>query len=440
VKPRALLVDDDDGMRFMLRDALGTAGLEVHEARDGIEALERIADGGFHLVVTDLRMPRLDGLGLLRRLSGRPGAPRVVLITAHGSEQHVVEALRLGVFDYLSKPCPVAELLAVVARATEQVRLQLENERLSGELALSEHAPMRSPAMQELGVLVARVAPRDVNVLITGESGTGKERIADAIVRGSKRADRPFIRFNCAALTPELAEAELFGHSKGAFTGAQRARPGLFREADRGTILLDEIGEMQPALQAKLLRVLQEGEVRPVGEEHANKVNVRVLASTHRDLPAMIPSGAFRQDLFYRLNVVRLHVPPLRERPGDIRLLTEHFFAAFSRRLDVGPLRPSPAVLAALEARPWPGNVRELENTIERLVALSDGENIDLGLVDARAEAAPAAGLRAQVDAFERRLIIDALAQSRGNQAEAARALGIGRATLHDKLRRHGLA
>jgi len=444
VRPRALVVDDDAGLRFMLRDALSTAGLEVHEAKDGQEAFERIAAGGYHLVLTDLRMPRLDGLGLLRKLRELPGAPRAILITAHGSEQHVVEALRLGVFDYLRKPCPVAELLGVVARATEQVRLQMENERLTAELALSDGIAFRSAPMRELGVLVARVAPRDVTVLITGESGTGKEHIAEAIVRGSGRAEKPFVRFNCAALTPELAEAELFGHSRGAFTGAARARPGLFREADGGTLLLDEVGELQLALQAKLLRVLQEGEVRPVGEEIPSKVDVRVLASTHRDLEAMVAGGIFRQDLYYRLNVVRLRVPPLRERPGDIRFLAEQFFARFSRQFGVGSLRPTPEMIAALEARSWPGNVRELENTVERLLALSDGETLDLELIapaagESRRSLAGGGTLRQQLQAVERNLIVEAMTRARGNQAEASRALGIGRATLHDKLRRFGL-
>jgi two-component system response regulator HydG len=363
MSPRALIVDDDAGLRFMLRDTLTTAGLAVDEAPDGLAALERLETGGYSLVITDLRMPRLDGLGLLRRLREKPSAPRVVLLTAHGSEQHVVEALRLGVFDYLRKPFAMAEMMAVVARATEDVRLHLENERLAGELALSNAVVPRSVLMADLAVLVARAARRDVTVLITGESGTGKERIAEAIVAGSSRASQRFVRFNCAALTPDLAEAELFGHSKGAFTGAQRARPGLFREAHLGTLLLDEIGELHPALQAKLLRVLQEGEVRPVGEERSVTVDVRVLASTHRDLGAMVAAGTFRQDLFYRLNVVRLHVPPLRERREDIRPLAEHFIARFARQFDTGPLNTSPELLATLATRPWPGNVRELENT-----------------------------------------------------------------------------
>jgi two-component system response regulator HydG len=303
--------------------------------------------------------------------------------------------------------------------------------------------------MSRLALAVQRVAPRDVTVLITGESGTGKERVAEALVRASKRAGEPYVRFNCAALTSELAEAELFGHTRGAFTGAQRPRLGLFREADRGTILLDEIGELDPALQAKLLRVLQEREVRPIGDDRAQKIDVRVLASTHRDLREMVQRGAFREDLFYRLNVVPLRVPPLRERPEDVPVLVDHFFARFADRFGIPGLRVPQGVKAALAARPWPGNVRELENAVESLVALSDNGQIDLSLLDehtapstprvAVSELDPNAGLKTRVESFERSLLVEALAKTEGNQAEAARLLAIGRATLHDKLKKYRL-
>ena len=318
---RALVVDDDPGVRYTLREILESEGLEVEEAADGAEALARLDAAPAPLVLTDLRMPRLDGMALLRALAGRPHAPRVVLITAHGSERQAVEAMKAGAYDYFRKPFETEELLAVVRRAVEAVRLSLENERLAGEVALARTMVFASDAMRRLAVLVARVAPRDVTVLVTGESGTGKERVAEAIVQASPRASRPFVRFNCAALTPELAEAELFGHARGAFTGAVRARPGLFGEADGGTLLLDEIGELAPPLQAKLLRVLQEGEVRPVGEERARRVDVRVIASTHRDLGALVRAGTFREDLYYRLEVVALRIPPLRERPEDVPCL-----------------------------------------------------------------------------------------------------------------------
>ena len=296
-----------------------------------------------------------------------------------------------------------------------------------------------APAMSRLAVLVQRVAPRDVTVLITGESGTGKERVAEALVAASSRAAKPFVKFNCASLTTELAEAELFGHSKGAFTGAVRARVGLFGEADGGSLLLDEIGELDLGIQAKLLRVLQEGEVRPVGEDRPRKVNVRILAATHRDLRELVTQRRFREDLYYRLNVVNLRVPPLRERPEDVPVLIRAFLDRFCERFGTGPVRIEEAVLGRLCAYDWPGNVRELLNTIERLVALSHDGEVDPALLPDGSTAAPPLGLRDRVDAYERGLIVEAMREAGGNQAEAARRLGLPRVTLHDRLRKHHL-
>ena len=448
-RPRVLVVDDDAGIRFTLRDVLETAGIEVTEASDGREAIAKLtAEPAFHVVIMDLRMPHVSGLDLLQHLRQKPGGPRAIMITAHGSERHAVEAMKAGAYDYFRKPFEIDEVLAVVERAIESVSLRAENERLSGELNLARSMVFCSPAMSRLALAVQRVAPRDVTVLITGESGTGKERVAEALVRASKRANETFVRFNCAALTPDLAEAELFGHTRGAFTGAQRPRLGLFREADRGTILLDEIGELDQALQAKLLRVLQEREVRPVGDDRPQRIDVRVIASTHRDLREMVQRGAFREDLFYRLNVVPLRVPPLRERPEDVPVLVDHFFARFADRFGIVSLRVPAEVKTALAARSWPGNVRELENAVESLVALSDNGQIDLTLLDehaapstriAASENDAGAGLKARVESFERSLIVEALAKTNGNQAEAARLLLIGRATLHDKLKKYRL-
>jgi DNA-binding NtrC family response regulator len=301
-----------------------------------------------------------------------------------------------------------------------------------------------SEAMRRLAQLVARVAPRDVTVLVTGESGTGKERVAEALWRASRRAGKAFVRFNCAALTPELAEAELFGHARGAFTGAVRSRPGLFGEADGGTILLDEVGELAPGAQAKLLRVLQEGEVRPLGEDRPRKIDVRVVASTHRDLKELVAKGAFREDLYYRLNVVMLRVPPLRERPEDVPVLARHFLDRFAERFGVKKLPPSDVLLARLAAHAWPGNVRELEHALESMVALSPEGELDLALFPGgegeRAAAAPSASLRQRVEAYERGVVVEALKAARNNRSEAARALGISRVTLHDKLKKYGLA
>jgi len=444
VTARVLVVDDDPGVRYTLREILESEGLEVDEAGDGVEALERLAERPAPLVITDLRMPRLDGRGLLAELAIRAPGTRVVLITAHGSERDAVEAIKAGAYDYFKKPFETEELLAVVRRAVEAVRLRDENERLAGELALSRTMVFVSESMRSLARLVARVAPRDITVLITGESGTGKERVAEALVRASPRAEKPFVRFNCAAISPELAEAELFGHARGAFTGAVRSRPGLFGEADGGTILLDEVGELAASAQAKLLRVLQEGEVRPVGEEKSRTVDVRVLAATHRDLEAEVKTGRFREDLFYRLNVIRLHVPPLRDRPDDVVLLARHLLDRFATRFGVEGLRVPEALFDRLRAHPWPGNVRELENALESLVALSPPEGLDLSLLPfGRGEAAPAEdgplSLKQRVEAYERGLVYEALKAALGNRSEAARKLGISRVTLHDKLKKYGL-
>jgi two-component system, NtrC family, response regulator HydG len=451
---RVLVVDDDEGVRYTLAGVLEDKGISVVEAGDGEQALallerEHERERPIPLVISDLRMPKLDGMGLLAAVRERAAsrgepAPKLVMITAHGTERLAVEAMKAGAFDYFRKPFEIDELSLVIDRALAGVELEAENLRLTSERELAQGMVFESPAMSRLAVLVHRVAPRDVTVLITGESGTGKERVAEAIVMASRRADRPFVRFNCAALSPELAEAELFGHAKGSFTGAHRARAGLFREADGGTLLLDEVGELAPAVQAKLLRVLQSGEVRPVGQDLPIRVDVRLLAATHRDLPARVREGSFREDLYYRLEVVELRVPPLRERPEDIAPLARHFLRRYAERFGVHNLREPPDLLARLRALPWPGNVRQLENAIESLVALSDDGALDLSLLpDAVGHASAPSGLRLtlkqKLEAYEKGLLIAALEDAEGNRSEAARALGIGRATLHDKLRKYGL-
>ncbi|MET0342896.1 MAG: sigma-54 dependent transcriptional regulator [Polyangiales bacterium] len=447
MSPRVLVVDDDAAVRFTLRGTLEDAGYQVDEAPDGASALAKLGDGAGHpLVLTDLRMPGMDGLALLGKVRGLPSAPRVIVITAHGSERAAVDAMKLGAYDYFRKPFESDELLQVVARALESVRLSADNERLEAELMLSRALVYASPAMKQLALLAQRVAGKDVTVLVTGESGTGKERVADAIVRASRRASRPFVRFNCAAITPELAEAELFGHAKGAFTGAIKSRSGLFREADGGTLFLDEIGELDLRTQAKLLRVLQEGELRPVGEDRPVAIDVRILAATHRDLEQCVAAGTFREDLLYRLKVVHLVVPPLRERPEDIAVLGAHFLREAATRFGVGPFAMTPALSARLASYRWPGNVRELSNAIESLVALSPLDALDLQLlpsdrIDASEPSAePATGtLEARVAAYERGVLVSTLAACAGNRTEAAKQLGIGRATLYEKLRKHGI-
>jgi len=437
----ALVVDDDASVRYTLRAYLEDAGLEVHEAEDGVVGLERIEELSPALVITDLRMPRLDGMGLLAKLAERAGPkPLVVMLTAQGSERHAVEAMKLGAFDYFKKPFDPDTLRQAIERAKRVAELSVGKERAEAERNLGRSLVFESPSMSKLALLVQRVGPRDVTVLITGESGTGKERVAEAIVRSSARASKPFVRFNCAAITADLAEAELFGHAKGAFTGAHRARVGLFREANGGTLLLDEIGELDARTQAKLLRVLQEGEVRPVGEERAVPIDVRILAATHRNLTELVTQGAFREDLLYRLKVVQLAVPPLRERPEDITLLFEHFLARAISRFGTGPLTIPASVLPRLCAHRWPGNVRELENAVESVVALSSEAAIDPELLPGPAMSeAPALGLKERIDAYERGILVQTLREAGQNRTEAARRLAIGRATLHEKLHKHGL-
>jgi len=451
---RALVVDDDEQVRYAVRGLLEHLGVVVDEASDGVEGLEKVDASDYQVVVTDIHMPRMDGLELLARIQRRTAPrPKVIVVTAHGTERQAVLAIKGGAFDYFKKPFEVDEILAVLRRAIESIELTAKVEQLEGELTLAKKLVFGSTAMKQLAVLVQRVAPREVTVLLTGESGTGKERIAEALVLASRRADKPFVRFNCATVTAELAEAELFGHSKGAFTGAVKARPGLFREADGGTILLDEIGELPPAIQAKLLRVLQEGEVRPVGEEQPIKVDVRIIAATHRDLLQMAGEGKFREDLYYRLKVVHLQLPALRERPEDIALLARHFLGEFAHRFGVGPFKLAPALLERLTSYAWPGNVRELKNALESAVALSVDDQLDLGVLPGgtatRVKAAtasdvtddnPRADLKVRMDAYERGIIVRTLDQTRGNRSRAARVLGVNRATLQGKLRKYGLA
>jgi two-component system, NtrC family, response regulator HydG len=441
--PRTLVVDDDAALRFTLRGILEDAGHAVDEAEDGQRALSKIdAGGNYHLVLSDLRMPNMDGLALLAQIRERTAAPRVILITAHGSERAAVEAIKGGAYDYFRKPFEPEELLAVVERAVESVRLCADNERLEAELLLARAMVFAAPAMKQLALLAQRVASKDVTVLISGESGTGKERLAEALVYGSARRERPFVRFNCAAITPELAEAELFGHAKGAFTGAVKSRAGLFREAHTGTLFLDEVAELDLRTQAKLLRVLQEGEVRPVGEDRPVAVDVRILAATHRNLEQCVREGSFREDLLYRLKVVHLTLPPLRERPEDVEVLAAHFLREYSARFGTQSFVMSPELRARLYAYRWPGNVRELSNAIESLVALSPAYGLDPTLLPSDGDG-KTPSVRASLDerlaAYERGLLVEAIEAAHGNRSEAAKLLGIGRATLYEKLKRQGL-
>jgi two-component system response regulator AtoC len=442
--PTILICDDEPAVRFAIKEALDALGATLVAVARAEEALDRLADAD--VLVTDLVMPGMDGFALLAAAREREPDVPVVMLTARGTERTAVQAVKQGAYDYLAKPFSVEELRLVVARAVElralrRAAAQLDLEREVGREIVGTSEPWRRVVDD-----ARRVGRRDVTVLVRGETGTGKELVALLLHAASPRRGKPFVRFNCAAIPGELAEAELFGHARGAFTGAHQARPGFFRQADGGTLLLDEIGELPPSTQGKLLRALQEGEVQPVGASRVEKVDVRILASTHRDLRADVAAGRFREDLYYRLAVVELRVPALRERPGDVPALIEAFRKRYAARFGIDDARFSPALVAALAARAWPGNVRELENAVARLLALSDGGELGvecLASLDPAPGASPASPvqgtLREQVAAFERALVERTLSELGGNQSEAARRLGVTRMTLIEKMKRHGL-
>ena len=452
-----LLVDDEPGVLFTLSEVLTERGHRVITARSAAEALSKVDDAD--AVLTDLSMPGMDGLELMSQIVQRDATLPVILLTAHGSERVAVAAMKQGAYHYLAKPFDIDEVAVVLERALEARRLRIDNRRLAAEQTLGRRIIGASRPMRRLLEATSRVATRDVTVLVRGETGTGKEFVAELLHAQSLRSKKPLIRFNCAALPAELADAELFGHVKGAFTGATATRQGYFAQADGGTLILDEIGELPLAVQAKLLRVLQEGEIQPVGSGRIEKVNVRVVASTNRDLAAEAKTGVFREDLYYRLAVVELVVPPLRDRKDDIPALAEEFGRRYGERFGLGTITLEPALIDALGREDWPGNVRQLENTIARLAALSSGGVIGLADYEAASGTSPAGSqdalpaadgepppdarngpsLKEQVEAFERGLVARALDSTGGNQSEAARRLGVSRVTLIDKMKKYNL-
>jgi len=436
---RVLLVDDEPTVTYALSEVLDAHDTVV--ASSGEEALGRL--DGVDVVVTDLSMPGMDGLELLRRIRAEhPGLP-VILLTARGSERVAVTAMKAGAYDYLAKPFDVDELREVVARAAELVQLRRGARIAAAERVLGRRIVGDSKPLRDLLALVERVGPRDVNVLVTGETGTGKEMIAAMLHAHGQRAEGPLVRFNCAAIPEALAESELFGHVRGAFTGAVADRRGYFEQAHGGTLVLDEIAELPGALQAKLLRAAQDGEIRRIGASGPTRVDVRLVACTHRDLRAEAAAGRFREDLYYRLAVVELRVPALRERRDDIPALVHEFVRRHAARFGLEDVELAPEVIDALRAQAWPGNVRELDNAVARLVALSDGGRIGLSAWSATASPTARSGggtFRERVAAFERELLSAALDESGGNQSEAARRLGMSRVTLIDRLKKHGLA
>jgi two-component system response regulator HydG len=446
---RTLLIDDDPAIRQALAVELGHAGHEVTLAEDGQCGLEALVQGEFDAVLLDMRLPDRDGLDVLRDIARRAPDLAVVILTAHGDIPTAVESIRRGAFDYLSKPASLTELEAALHRAAEHTRLRQHNRALSERVA--GQAPGvcslvgRSSALEALRATIARIAPTDVPVLISGESGTGKEIVARSLIAQSLRADQPLFTINCAALPPTLIESELFGHERGAFTGADRANPGFFELADGGTVFLDEIAEMPTGLQAKLLRVLQFGEYQRVGGRRTLTTDVRTIAATNRDLEAEIAAGTFRDDLYHRLCVIHLEIPPLRERPDDIEPLIDFVLA---QRLPRGITTPQVTgeARALLRAHRWPGNGRELENVLTRAAILCQGGNITPDDLPApiRASAAPTTPAPPStqadmtLDEIERRHILEMLRRCGGNKAEAARRLGITKRTLYNKLILYG--
>ncbi len=445
-----LVIDDDVLSREFLVDAVKSLGFHALEASDGKRGLERARSEHPDLVLTDLRMPGMDGIQLVEALAEHcPGLP-VVVVSAHGSVESAVQAMRAGAVDFLLKPVSPDAIDVVLRRVAHRLRLERENRYLRDELeAPGGTLIAESPAMQETLQAGERIARSKGTVLITGESGTGKERVAQFIHRKSPRADGPFIRVNCAALSENLLESELFGHERGAFTGAHKARPGRFELADGGTLLLDEIGEISPNLQAKLLRVLEEEEFERVGGTSTLKVDVRVIATTNRDLAAEVSAGHFREDLYYRLHVLPIHMQPLRRRQEDVLPLAQHFVKVYAERngMDVPAL--SPEVRAQLVAWSWPGNVRELENVVQRAVVLLSGDEIqpaDLSFgpgTSERTESGKPASLSGTPSLLANRLLADiereailaTLDCTGGNKTEAARRLGVTARTLSNKMK-----
>jgi DNA-binding NtrC family response regulator len=439
-------VDDDAVARQLLAEALRKDGHDVAIAGGGAEAIALGQGRRFDVVLTDIKMGEVDGLAVLREFRQRSPETAIVLLTAFGSMDGAIEAIKQGAYDYLAKPFKKEEIKLVVRRSLEHSRLVRENARIRGELRERHGSPLigSSPAMLEVYKLVARVASGRSTVLLEGESGTGKELVARAIHANSPRRDRPFVPVNCAALTETLLESELFGHEKGAFTGAVVAKRGLFEAADQGTLFLDEIGDIGPALQVKLLRVIQEQEVRHVGGTAPIKVDARIIAATNRDLAQMVRDGKFREDLYYRLNVVRIVLPPLRERREDIPMLAHHFLQKVSSANGQPSRGFVPETLALLERHHWPGNVRELENVIERTVSLAPGPLImpdDLPDAVRKAEAASPRhheGLLT-LEEVEKRHLIKVLRETGGNKVQAAKVLGIDRRTLYRMAERFGI-
>jgi two-component system nitrogen regulation response regulator NtrX len=452
VKPAILIVDDEPGVRNALSGVLRDEGYHVEAVASGEECLERLTRAAVDLIVLDVWLPGMDGLATLARLRERQVDAQVVLISGHGNIESAVRAIKLGAFDFVEKPLSLEKTVLVVRNALRQRRLEAENRALRARIDRTQPMVGESYVMRQLREQVAMAAPTNGRVLIYGENGTGKELVARTIHALSRRRAATFVEVNCAAIPEELIESELFGHVRGAFTGAIADRRGKFEAADGGTIFLDEIGDMSLKTQAKVLRVLQEQTLEPLGGNSGIKVDARVLAATNKDLQAEIRLGRFREDLYFRLNVIPIFVPPLRDRPEDVPLLADHFMAEFAREYGRRPKTFDGGATAVVQRYCWPGNVRELRNVIERLMIMVPGDAIssgDLGFLNqagvtsspaADAAAAEHLTLHEARDRFERDLILRTLGDQQGNMSRTAEVLGVERSNLYRKMRAFGIA
>jgi len=448
---RVLVVDDEESMRHMLSVILKKEGYTPVTAADADRALELLGREDFDFILSDIKMPGLGGIGFLKELGERGQRAPVIMMSAYGSMDSAIECMKLGAYDYISKPFKPDEVVLTIKKAAERESLKRENKRLRAEAErCSDSLYGTDPSMQELRGLIGKIASYDTTVLITGETGTGKELVARAIHQEGTRRDGPFIAVNCGAIPANLMESELFGHAKGAFTGAVSSHAGLFKEADGGTIFLDEIGELPRELQVKLLRVLQEGEIRRVGDTKSIKINARILAATVKDLEEEVRAGSFREDLYYRLNVIIIKIPPLRERVGDIAGLSRLFIKEFATRYSKPVVDITKKAMAMLRAYQWPGNVRELENIIERAVILEDGKGIGpemlpifkgagKGAVIGTAAAKAGLSVKKGQEVMERDLIQKALEVTGGNKTRAAKLLEISHRALLYKIKNYEL-
>ncbi len=451
-----LVVDDEVELMRALCESLTEEGFEVRGLSDPTAAPDAIRDGEFDLLLSDLMMPRTDGIQLLRQALGIDPNLVGIIMTGQGTIQTAVEAMKAGAFDYILKPFRLQQVLPVLDRAMEVRRLRMENVRLRRivkELTFESpryHIVGSSPALRKVSQMIEKVAPTEATVLVRGPSGTGKELVARAVHGNSARRDKPLVTINCATLQENLLESELFGHEKGAFTGADRAKPGLFEVAEGGTLFVDEVAEMAPALQAKLLRVLEDGHYRRVGSTQEKRADVRVVAATNKPLEEEVKAGRFREDLFFRLNVISLSLPPLKDRREDLPALIDHFLR--TRQVGKTPFTVDPAAMAVLRGYDWPGNIRELANVIERAQILAEGNTItadDLPenlvqvskpvAVGSASAAAPAIGPD-DLDGVEGRHVEDVLRRHNGNKVQAAKALGVSRRTLYRLIEKYRLA